>query len=312
MKRHLKPKALKKGSTIGIVAASSPFLKSSFLRGVKILETLGFKVKYGKKIFSKKGYLAGPDKERAREFNKMLADKDIDAIMFARGGYGVQRILGDIKFELLSKKPKLIIGYSDLTALSAYITSHLRITCVHGPVVTGLEALESEKVKALFKIVTAKKPLGQIEAGKLRVIKKGQAQGVFLGGCLTLISTNIGTPYHLITKDSILFLEDTGERLYRYDRMLTQLKNSGALENVRGIVFGPLGLEPSETNPDSLWEMIADVMRDFKGPIVYGLKSGHTEPFFSLPLGVQCTLTAANSEDGKESVELVFEESALK
>lgn len=305
----VKPAALEKGSTIGIVAPSSPFLTAKFERGIEVLKALGFDVRFDERIFSRRGYLAGSDEERAKSLNDMIRDEKVHAIMFARGGYGVQRIMSAIDFETLKRSPKIVVGYSDLTALTSFITTHLQITSIHGPVVTALSFDDDLTSGSLANILTSNRPLGEISGQKWTVIKEGKATGRFFGGCLTLISSSVGTPYQLVTSDTILFIEDLSERVYKYDRMLTQLKNSGALRGVRGIVFGPLGLDSSETNPSALWSMIEELFKDFEGPIVAGMKSGHIEPFFSLPLGCACSLDTKSGE--KNQIRLIFKEAAL-
>lgn len=312
MSELIRPKALKEGSTIGIAAPCASFLKSNFEKGVDVLRGLGFEVKFSENIFRKKGYLAGTDEERSAELNFLFADNSVDAIMFARGGYGIQRIIPGLDFNSLRTNPKLVIGYSDLTALTSYITSRLSMSSVHGPVVTGLSDKNDETSKSLKNLVTSNRPLGEIKNDSWMVIKEGEARGRFVGGCLTLLASSVGTKSELQTEESILFIEDLSERIYRYDRMLTQLKNAGALKTVRGIVFGSLELEPSETHPEGLWPMVEYILRDFDGPVVAGLRSGHVTPFYSVPLGVGCSLVAEKDVRLQTSdVRLVFEEAAL-
>lgn len=316
MAKVIKPRALTKGSTIGIAAPSSSFLKAKFDRGIEILKSLGFKVRFSKDIYRKKGYLAGSDEERAAELNRMFADEDLDAIMFARGGYGIQRIMPLLDFDALEKSPKIIVGYSDLTALTSHITSHLNMSCIHGPVVTALAEDGGKAAASLKEVLTSTKPLGEAGGSPLTVIRGGEAKGRFRGGCLTLITSSIGTPYQIDTKNNILLVEDLSERVYRYDRMLTQIRNAGLLSGVKGVVFGSLELDPAETQPDALMPMIEEFFEGFDGPVVAGLKTGHTSPFFSVPLGVECSLFAycsgrPSTGSGRSNTKLVFNEAAL-
>lgn len=304
-----KPNVLKEGSTIGIVAASSSFSREKFYRGVDVLKSLGFKVSFSENIFRKSSYLAGSDHERAGDLNQILADPDIDAIMFARGGYGVQRIIPFLDFSAFKECPKPVVGFSDLTALTSYITSHLNIPCFYGPVVTVLAEGNEATARSLKKALTSISPLTFEISPRDTIIKEGEARGRFLGGCLSLIASSIGTKYELAANGSILFIEDAGERIYKYDRMLTHLKNSGRLNGVAGIVFGPMGLDSSEAHPEGLWSTVKDILHDFEGPVVAGLSAGHTAPFLTLPLGVECRLVAKGGKN--QGAGLIFEEAAL-
>lgn len=305
MSEFIKPKALETGSVIGISAPSSSFSPEKFKNGVEILKSLGLKVKFSQEIASRKvGYLAGSDEERAAELSSMLNDPDIDAIMFARGGYGIQRIMPLLDFSSFKKNPKLVIGYSDLTALTSYITSSLKTVCLYGPVVTALSENNEVTIASLNRAIRSSQSLEPIQSQAFQVLKSGEAKGRLLGGCLSLLSSSIGTEYELKADGGILFIEDFNENIYKYDRMLTHLKNSGILKNVNGIVFGSMGLVEDE-KPEQLWNMVSDVLSDFDGPVLAGLSSGHTAPFFTLPLGVECKLVT--DEPG-----IIFEESALK
>lgn len=305
MSNVTRPKALKNGATIGVAAASSTFSKEKFRRGVEVLRSLGFKVKYSNDITERKfGYLAGDDEARAEELSSMFSDPEVDAVMFARGGYGVQRIIPHIDFSGFRKNPKLIVGYSDLTALTSYVSSKLGVSCFYGPALAALADENEVTVSSLYSALTSSKPLKPVKSKKLRVLKKGKATGNLAGGCLSIISSSIGTSYELKTNGSILFIEDVNERIYKYDRMLTHLKNSGLLDGVKGIVFGSMGLVENE-KPEQLWSVISDLLSDFKGPVIAGLGSGHTSPFITLPLGVSCTIDASQPA-------ITFNKAALK
>jgi muramoyltetrapeptide carboxypeptidase len=290
MVKFSRPKVLKEGSLIGISAASSSFLPEKFEKGVKILKNMGFRVKFSQDIVTrKKGYLAGSDDERAAELSAMLSDPEVQAIMFARGGYGVQRILPYLDFSEFKKNPKLVIGYSDLTALTSYITSKLETVCLYGPVVTALAENNETTISSLHRALTSEN-FRSLEGTKFKILRPGEAKGKLVGGCLSLLSSSIGTSYDLNTDGAILFIEDENEKIYKYDRMLTHLKNCGMFKKVKGIVFGPMGLVGGERS-DQLWKVLKELLDDFDGPILAGLSSGHTSPFLTLPLGVDCTLS---------------------
>lgn len=278
---------LEKGSVIGIAAPAAAFSREEFLAGVNVLNGLGYQPKFSESIFRKEKYLAGGDQERAKELNGLFADPEIDAIMFARGGYGVQRIMPHLDFSLLKKRPKLVIGFSDLTPLLGYINSKFDIPCLYGPVVAQLSSCDEETITSFSGALTGEFPK---EMKGLKILKEGNADGCLVGGCLSLLATSMGTGYQLKTKGSIIFIEDHGERVYRYDRMLTQLKNAGLFEKAKGIVFGPMKLASDEIDSTGLWEMVAGIFENYSGPVVCGLNSGHTMPFMTLPLGAKCKI----------------------
>lgn len=277
---------------IGIAASSAVFSKEKFLKGVEVLHQLGFDVLYSTDIFRAHGYLAGTDERRAEELSCLLNDPDVDAVMFARGGYGMQRILENLDLSSFKRHQKLVIGYSDVTPLLSKLTN-MGIPTVYGPVMTGL-AHADQRTKIALKNILNGKIEKNIKIDKPVIIKPGKARGKLVGGCLTMLTTSIGTSYELDAHGAILFLEDVGEKIYRYDRFLTQLKNSGKLKNVKGIVFGYMGLDGKEKQKD-LWKVCAEVLSDFKGPVVAGLKTGHGLPFISLRLGVKYELSVGKT-----------------
>lgn len=301
-----KAKALSKGSTIGIVAPSSSFSREKFDAGVSILESMGFKVSCPPEIFGKEDYFSAPDEIRARGLTEALSNPEIDAVLFARGGYGLQRIMPTIDFSHFKKHPKPIVGFSDLTPLLGFVSSHLRVPTFYGPVVTMLAEKCLETEERLFRALTTNDALGKVPSENAIVIQDGEAKGPLIGGCLSLIQTSIGTPYSLKTENSILLIEDHDEPVYAYDRMLTHLKNAGLFDKVKGIVFGSMKLAGKNETNEQLFKMIAKVLGDFKGPVVAGLPIGHQAPFVTVPLGVESSLIARNN-----AVNLEFLEPAL-
>lgn len=285
------PKALRVGDTIGIAAPASPFDRKKFIRGIHVLENLGFKAFYRNDIFDQSRYLAGTDSRRAQELGELFSNQEISAIMFARGGYGSQRIIPLLDAGFLSKHRKPVIGFSDVTALLTYLRQSAGVPTFYGPVITLLGSTKSEMTgKSLLKAITAQGALGKISSEPAKTIKVGKASGKITGGCLTIINSSIGTPYELKFEDSILFIEDIGEKVYVLDRMLTQLKNCGALSKVKGIIFG--SLIPPEQEPYDVKSMIEDVLRDFHGPVIMDFPAGHIDEFITLPLGADVTLDA--------------------
>lgn len=274
---------------IGVAAPSSPFDKKLFRKGIDCLKKMGFEVYFQKDIFAKKGYLAGSVKRRAEELTQLIRRKDIQAIIFARGGYGSQQMIPLLHPKNLKRDCKLLIGFSDLTPLLNFLNQKAGFPALYGPVVTQLGNNPSKKtLQSLRWHLAGKKPHPPVDLKNCKILKSGRASGKLAGGCLRLIVSSIGTPYALDLKNKILFFEDTNEKAYAVDRMLTQLKNSGALKSVKGILIGTLAQRKDD--PHSMQAMLKEVLDDFKGPVVFGFPAGHTNNFISLPLGVKAIL----------------------
>lgn len=287
--------ALKPGDTIGIAAPSSPFDRTKFMKGVHALRHLGFKVFYRDDIFDQNRYLAGTDKRRAEEFVSLLRDKDMAAVMFARGGYGSQRIIPLLDPKVIREHAKPVIGCSDLTSLLTFLRQVCNCPTFYGPVITQIgHSKEPVIVESLMRALTAKGPMGLMPMKEAHTIKQGEAKGPIVGGCLALINSSMGTPYELDTEGSILFIEERNEKVYVLDRMLTQLKNSGKIAVARGIIFG--AIIPPKEEPYDPETMIRDVLGDFKGPIVTGFPAGHCDEFVTLPLGVDVEIRAPDGQ----------------
>ncbi len=298
--------ALKPGDTIGIAAPASPFDRHVFLKGVHAIEQMGFKVFFRKDIFDQNRYFAGTDQRRADEFMELMTDRNIAAVMFARGGYGSQRVIPLLKADLLRQHAKPVLGFSDVTALLAFLRQSAGVPTFYAPVVTQLgREPHSMTMDSLSRALTTAGPLGAIASSGARCMKPGNARGPLVGGCLSLINSSMGTQYELDTSGAILFIEEVGEKVYVLDRMLTQLKNSGAIAKANAVVFGSLKLPDGEKHDVSA--MLADVMSDFEGPVVTDFPAGHSDEFVTLPLGAAAELTA---DAGAEPI-LTFTEGLL-
>jgi muramoyltetrapeptide carboxypeptidase len=295
------PKALKPGDTIGVAAPASPFDRGEFKRGVHALEKLGFGVHYRKDIFDQNRYLAGTDDRRAEELASLFANPKIKAIMFARGGYGSQRVIPLLDDEAISAHPKPVVGFSDITALLNHLRQRCGVPTFYGPVLTMLgRNAEGITAQQLAASLTASEPLGVLPCGDARTLREGEATGPIVGGCLSLICSSMGTPYELDADGAILFIEETGEKIYVLDRMLTQLKNAGMFAAARGIVVG--SIVQHEGEEQDLQSMLGDVLGSFDGPVVTDFPAGHSHPFVTLPLGLSATLKA--SAESKPTLEI--------
>lgn len=267
---------------VRIAAPASPFPATPFKRGVRLLQKQGFKVRYRKDIFANHRHLAGDDKRRLAELKEALTDTESQALLFARGGYGTQRLL-----PLLGKvrpAPKVIVGLSDLTVLLGFLWQKYSLPSLYGPLVAP--HLENTKnTVRLGQALTQAKFFSKQRITAQEVLKNGSATGTLMGGCLSLIVSTLGTPYECDTKGSILFLEDTHEEPYAVDRMLTQLKQAGKFKGVRGIVLGTFRLR-GVLFPNKIREVVLDCLRDFRGPILWGVRFGHCPDPLIIPFGV--------------------------
>ena len=304
----IRPRRLAPGQTIGIVAPSSAPNEPERIRfAIETVESLGFKVQPGPHLYDREGYLAGADAARADDLNAMFADDSVDAIWCVRGGYGASRILPALDYSLMRRRPKALIGYSDITALHMAIHRHAGLVTFHGPV--ALRAFTPYTRDELKRVLwSADTPVrlggpppferseGRVDwDNRVTTLQPGKARGHLLGGNLCLMSHLVGTPYLPDLRGAIVFLEDVEEAYYRIDRMLTQLWLSGALAGVAGMAFGKFtGCEPSAffLQNRSLEDILAERFRALGIPAVSGLMIGHIEDQTTLPVGCLAELDA--------------------
>jgi muramoyltetrapeptide carboxypeptidase len=291
-----KVKALRTGDTIGIVAPASDVNKDALLKGVAELERLGFRVRYSDSIFTRYYYFAGPHMDRAQELLRMFENPEIDAIFCARGGYGCHHLLPFLSPEPIKSRPKIFVGYSDITVLLQFLENLCEIACFHGPMVAREFALGEPfyDKENLLRCLTKPQAGQQIRGPHLESLRGGTSRGTLTGGCLSLLTATLGTPYEVQTEGKILFLEDVNAKPFQVDRMLTHLKLAGKLDRVQGIVFGEM-LNCVQGSPQDycLKEIVFNILKDFRFPVLYGLPSGHTTTgALTLPLGVQALLNS--------------------
>ncbi len=287
-----KPQALKPGDTVAIAAPASCFDREAFLAGVKKIESWGFKVRFREDVYSKKRYLAGDDARRLEELKEYLSDPEVKAIFTARGGYGSLRLLEGLAKFPRDLPPKILLGYSDFTSIQMFALQNWGWVTFQGPVVARDIGGNLGKAgeESLLRALTQPQPLGKLSPQGMRTLHPGRVQGPLMGGCLSLIVCSLGTPYQLKVKNSILYLEDVGEKLYSLDRMLTHLRLAGLFDGIRGIVFGPL--KDAHDEQEVIMDLLKDLLADLKVPIVSGFPCGHTEDSWTLPMGLPITLDA--------------------
>lgn len=302
-----KPKVLKKGDTVGFVTPST-YVSSpdEIAAALRTADYFGLKVKMGANVRKRTGYVGGTIAERAADVNAMFADPEVKAIFAIRGGYGSAQILPALDFDMITRNPKIFQGYSDITAMHLAIHQKTGLVTFHGPVM--LSGFTNYTIEHFRKALFQTKPIGAVtnppEANTmrpnhtLRTVKGGRARGPLIAGNLTLISTTMGTPYEIDTRGKILCIEDVGEEPYSMDRMLTQLRLSGKLDQAAGIVFGecarctPREFRPGFDSTFSLGEIVDDILGGLKIPVLAGLTFGHTADQLTLPLGCAAALDA--------------------
>jgi muramoyltetrapeptide carboxypeptidase len=305
----LKPRALKPGDRIAVVAPASGFERDEFDAGIRELRELGFVPTYDDTVFARDSYVAGRPEARAAALRSAWRDPSIAGIIGVRGGYGSVQVLPLLDIAEIRKTPKVFVGYSDLTALLTFLTGRCGVVAFHGPMLEGRLAKGEEGYdrRSFERALCRLEPLGELTAPALESFRPGEATGPLLGGTLTQLLASLGTPYAFDPPvGHVLFLDEVGERPYRLDRMVTQLRQTGLLGRASAVVVGELpGCDEPGGQPTAR-ATIATVLADFPGPVVVGFPSGHTVgPSVTLPLGVSTRVVA----DG--TPRLVIEEAAV-
>lgn len=297
----LKPPRLQTGDLVGIVSpASPPSAQEKIDRGVQYLERSGYRVKVGRYVMAQHGYLAGTDEQRAFDFNDMLCDKEVKAIFAVRGGYGTPRLLHLIDYRSAQRDPKIIVGYSDLTALQLALFKRTGLVTFSGPMV-GVEMwdnIDPFTEEQFWRVVSSKArigPLANPPEVPLSFFNEGTARGRILGGNFALVMSLMGTPYLPDLRGSLLALEDVDEAPHRVDRMFMQLRHAGLLEKIAGLILGRFtDCVPSDPSVPHLTieQVLQEAVRSVKCPVLTNLQYGHIPKKVTLPFGVQAQLDA--------------------
>jgi len=287
----VKPPALRAGDTIGVVAPAAAVDREYLERGVGALAAMGFRVKVSRHALDRAGILAGSDRDRAGEVAAFFADPEVRAIFGARGGYGCGRLLPLIDFAAIARTPKIFLGFSDATFILNVLVDRSAIASFHGPMVAMdfARGLTPRSLDHLMRLLSGDAAGCEFEARE--VVQKGVAEGQLIGGCLSVVVASLGTPWAPNFDGRILFLEDIGEKAYRIDRMLVQLRQSGALERVAGVVFGAIRpVEGSEEERALIAEFIAEQTGGLSCPVLFGIEAGHGTENLTLPFGVEARI----------------------
>ncbi|MBL7224853.1 MAG: LD-carboxypeptidase [Desulfobacteraceae bacterium] len=282
----IKPPRLRPGDLISIISPAGPVDESELQPDLRLLESSGLRIHVAPHVYDRHDYLAGDDEARLSDLHAMFRDRKIKAIFCARGGYGTLRLLDKIDYDLIREHPKIIVGYSDITALMMAINKKTGLVTFHGPMVRGLSALHDSSRESLFKLISSNQQVSfSPMAGNPLIL--GRATGPLIGGNLSLICHLIGTPFLPSLAGSILFIEERGEPLYRIDRMLTHLALTGQLKGIAGLIGGEF-IECGDISAiDNLLNTLAS---DLDIPLTTGFPIGHGLTNLALPLGMAAEL----------------------
>jgi muramoyltetrapeptide carboxypeptidase len=306
----LKPRALEPGARLAVVAPASTFNRDEFDEGVEEIRRLGFLPVYNDSVFARERYLAGSAAVRAAAIRAAWRDPSIAGLVGVRGGYGSAQILPLLDREEARRACKPFIGYSDLTAVLTFLTTGCDLVAFHGPMLVGRLGRGSAGYDrdSFLAAVGRREPMGELSSPGLDTVRPGEVAGVLLGGTLTQLLASLATPFAFAPPPGyVLFLDEVGERPYRLDRMVTQLRQTGLLARAAAVVIGELPQCDEPTGDPTARAVIADLLADFPGPVVIGFPSGHTTgPAMTLPFGVSCLVIAGSRP------RLVIEEAAVE
>jgi muramoyltetrapeptide carboxypeptidase len=278
---------------VGVAALSGPVDPERLDRGLAALRRLGFEPVLADNVHASQGLFAGGDAERLAAFHRLAAIPGLRAIFFARGGYGLMRVLPGIDWDLLRRFPRAYVGYSDLTPFLLEVARRVGLVAFHGPMVAAdlARGLRAEEEESLLGALAGRYPVESPFARWLRKPGGGEIRGPLLGGCLSLLAATLGTPYAPDLAGGIVFLEDVNEPPYRVDRMLTHLGLSGTLAGIAGMIVGQLGesMDP-EGKPADWPAWVAEGLARYPWPLGWGLECGHAAPNRTFPVGLPASL----------------------
>ncbi len=293
------PLALPARPVVAVVAPASSARQERIDAGVAVLEARGWQLRFQPHARDRHApYFSAPAADRLADLHAAFADPEVDAIQCTRGGYGCNYLLPGLDLDLIRAHPKPLFGYSDMTALQTWLLDQTGLVSFHAPLLAGDWSRADGVDEASFRAVLSGETYTYGAPEGLRALRPGTAQGILYGGCLSILTASLGTPYAPATEGKLLFLEDVGAKPYQIDRMLRQLALAGKLRGVAGIVFGEMLDCHSPGAPSGLLEAaILHALSDFPGPVAVGLRSGHvSRANVTLPFGVEAALTATDSK----------------
>ncbi len=291
------PPYLQKNDTIGVICPSGYMPTENFQTCINILHEWGFNVRLGSTPGKQFHYFSGTDEERLQDLQQMMNDHEVKAILCARGGYGLSRIIDQLNFKKFVKHPKWIVGFSDITVLHAHIFQEYKIATLHAPMAAAFNDGEdkNEYVLSLKDALTGMPAAYSVNGNQLN--REGSCKGRLVGGNLALVAHLVGSSSSFNTKNKILFLEDIGEYLYNIDRMLIQLKRAGMLDDLAGMIFGGFTDMKDTTVPfgQSIEEILQFHMKDYDYPVCYNFPVSHSKDNYALKVGVKHSLVVNHS-----------------
>ncbi len=286
----IKPPFLRKGDKIGLVSPAGKISKEKIEPFLPILENMGLRVVKGTHIYSGDFQMAGSDEQRLNDLQQMINDPEIKAIFATRGGYGLIRIIDKIDFTALSKNPKWIVGYSDITILHVYLQKKLRMTSIHAVMPKEYGNCSQKSLHSLNSILFGDKFDYKILPHHFN--RKGSCRGQITGGNLSIICSLIGSSTEIDTEQKILFIEDIGEHHYHIDRMILQLKRAGKLKHLAGLIVGTFSHMKDKPKDFSMstYEIITEAVSEYNYPVCFDFPAGHTDNNYALMLGAEITM----------------------
>ena len=285
----LRPKALKKGDTIGVVSPSYAPKLTWLQRGVRALERAGFNVILDPEIDRLPRFIRAEDERRAENLMGMWLDPRVDTIIASTGGYGAVRLLPHLEPAVFTNNPKALVGYSDITALHLWLMRQAKLRCFHGPTVDDLvPSVRDPTMASLLTALTTPCPTTKLGKELSRTMVPGKATGRLVGGNLSTVQKTIGTSYQVDLDGAILFVEETRDPMSVVDEHLVHLRAAGLLEKVTGIVFGQLSLDRSEE--DEFEDFLLDLISDLDVPVLMDFPAGHENPNLTIPMGTEVEL----------------------
>ncbi len=289
----VKPDLLRRGDRVRLIAPASPFDLGLFRAGRQVLEGLGLVPVVGRGEFAREGFLAGSDQRRAEKLTRALEEEDSRAVWCIRGGYGTARLLPLLDLPRLRRHPKLLVGFSDVTALLVQLTRPGGFVTIHGPVITQLPRLPATDLRWLQALLFGTRAPRRLPLGRTRTLVPGKVEGTLVAGNLSILASLAGTRFAPDLCGALLCLEDTGEEAYRLDRLFWQLVSAGMLKRCRGIVVGELaGCKPEGAGRHSARRVLERAIAALGLPALSGAAFGHGRRNLALPLGVRARLDA--------------------
>ena len=286
---------IRPGDQIAVISPAGNVKDLALKRGIRAIEVKGFKVQLGQHALFQHRELAGKDDQRIQDLLWALRDPDVRGIFFSRGGYGSSRLLNILDRRGIGKQPKLLVGFSDTTAIQWALWKMWQWGSLSGPLVTELGGkLSSNAEDNFWKVAQGNVKSVSFDVTPVNIVKHGEARGVLLPGCLTLICNLLGTPYLPDLSGAILIIEDIGEVPFRIDRMLVHLKNAGVFDRIGALIIGEFLKSDAKTKAIShneLHQRLSEILNDFPGPIITGFPYGHGSNRWTLPIGLETLIS---------------------